>query len=111
MLSVFKPMSVSSIGRLDFSQMLFRDEAASIISKGQEVANEQLDAVIRDRVCAYIEDRADIYGAEITASVALSQHIPSEITLHGEIAPYAKRQLAAWISEELGIPKEAQNWK
>lgn len=90
----------------------FRDEAARIESDTQKQVEQELATVIREKVAAYIEDKAETMGAKLSVEVTLNEDmLPWEITLTGRVAPYAKSQLKAQIQEALAIPAQRQVWQ
>lgn len=97
---------------LDWTLPYEKDAAAAVL-QGQSMAKTQMDSIISERVCAYILDKASAYDATLSVSVTLSEDpipVPVAVNISGNISPYGKRQLQAWISQSLGIAKEAQTW-
>lgn len=94
----------------------FRDwEAASNIhsESGVYAYNETLQASITERTEAYILEKATSMGAELTATVTVSNEqppVPIAVTLTGNISPYNKAHLKQIIMNDLGIPEDAQHW-
>ena len=85
----------------------------SIAAYGQECYQTELASIIKQRCEAYILDKAQSLGAELTVEVTVSQDdmpVPLGATMRGSISPYARSQLASVISDQLGIPKEDQQW-
>ena len=90
------------------------------ISQGEEYAQagnlqarEELCSIIISRSEAYILDKANSYGANLTVEVTLDSAelpTPKSVTISGNISPYGKRQLQNAITQELGIPLEEQTW-
>ena len=95
--------------RLDFS-----DYEAAIGERAAELdvaGKEELAAIIAGRTAAYISDKADALGLRVTARVETEPGVdgtplPASAELTG---PYS-RELADWITGELGIPAERQVW-
>ena len=88
-------------------------DAAAAVASGEAAAYDELRAGIKARTEAYILDKAAFYAAELSVEVTLSDEdppIPCAVRLTGSVSPYAKQRLQQDISEELGIPKEAQIW-
>lgn len=80
-------------------------------SDGIRDADEAEAAYIKERVAAYILDKAETYGAAIAVDVTLdSDGIPVSARIQGRISPYAKQNLQNMMAEELGISKENQLW-
>ena len=88
-------------------------DAGTAVAAGKEMASEQVNAIITDRVSAYILDKAELLGVRLRVNVILTDAnppVPEQVHLSGNISPYAKTQLMQYISEQLGIPEEAQRW-
>ena len=72
---------------------------------------EELAAIIAGRTAAYISDKADALGLEVSVRVETEPGeegtpLPVSAELEG---PYSQ-DLADWIAGELGIPAERQVW-
>lgn len=86
-------------------------EAAAAAEVGSIYYQVSLAQVIQEQTRTYIMDKAQTLNASVTAEVVLDeQAIPKEVTIHGQISPYAKAQLTDYIASDLGIPKERQTW-
>ena len=108
--TVIKPLvdiRVESI--LDFTKDLtLKGEMA--VSQGEDMASEEMKRIIKEKTEAYILDKANALGAEITVEVALKDYIPAGVTIMGDISPFAKSSLSATIAQELDISPEEQIW-
>lgn len=81
---------------------------------GSAMANESVCAIIKDQAEAYILDKADRMNLDISVEVALDEYnnsVPCEVTIAGNLSPYAKEVLGSYIEENLGIAKEYQRWQ
>lgn len=80
---------------------------------GYTAAQDACGEIIKERVTAYILDKAESYGAELTVDVILDDSIPPvpcSIKLSGRISPYGKSALTNMIEKDLGINAEDQIW-
>ena len=77
---------------------------------GTEYAEQELRRIIIARTQTYIMDKAASFGVTVDVEVVLNEYTPQSVILKGSVSPGAKAQLTAWITENLGIPKEAQQW-
>lgn len=78
----------------------------------RSAANAQCE-VIRQRAESYVYDKAAKLGCDISVCILLSEaepYEPVEIQIKGKLSPYAKSQLSASITADLGIPEEEQHW-
>lgn len=80
---------------------------------GEKQAFDMMCSIIKSQTEAYILDKADSYGAELAVEVSVDGSdvpVPCAVRLSGSISPAGKQSLSRMISEELGIPLEAQIW-
>ncbi len=88
-------------------------DASSAVAEGEFSATQEMKAIIKQKVEAYILDKADSLGAEINANVSLcgdAMPAPNGVTISGKFSPYAKSVLSAYIADDLGIDLEDQIW-
>lgn len=86
---------------------------AAAAMEGSEAARDAAAGIITGEVSAYILDKAEALGVELTVEVELEHEgipIPRAVTLRGNVSPYAKQILSDLIRDELGIEVEAQRW-
>ena len=77
---------------------------------GQVAAENEMKQLISTQTEAYILKRAQQLGVQLEIEVFLEDLIPASVRITGAAAPYTKLQLTRYISENLGIPSEAQHW-
>ncbi len=90
------------------------DHAGAAVEDGLDYAQRAMARLIKTRTEAYILDKALAFQAQITVEVSVSDDetpIPIACTVTGNLSPYAKKQLMRIIESDLGIPKEAQQWR
>ena len=88
-------------------------EADRILADTKETTNQSLSAIIKNKTEAYILDKADSFGAELTVEVSLDGSdlpVPSSVRICGSLSPYARKRLENVISDEIGIALEDQKW-
>jgi len=89
------------------------NQADAITTSASASSNESICRIIKDNVQAYILDKANSYGVDLTVDVTLSEGeipAPVSVSLTGDVAPYTKRLLSEMIEKDLGIGTEAQIW-
>ena len=101
--------------RIDFSSILFSidsytSDANAAVSVGEAAAKESMQAVIKSKTEEYILDKAAALNAELDVQVTLNDMVPAKVALSGAVSPYTRSVLGSWITQQLGIPKEAQIW-
>ena len=113
LLVVIGPLVNIEIGNMQGSLKDFSQEAKSVAAFGQETALKEYAGIIKERTAAYILDKAESLGAELTVEVTLSDDdllVPCAVKLSGTISPYAKRVLTDTIAKDLGIQEGEQTW-
>lgn len=113
MLSVVSPLLSLRLDTLSQLRLSVAGEASAAAAQGEQDTLDAVGAVISERVAAYILDKAEALGAELTVTVTVSDTlwpVPESVCLAGSIAPYAKSVLSRYIADELGIDTEDQLW-
>lgn len=88
-------------------------DASAAVTEGENASAQALRERIKTETESYILDKAASFAVQLTVEVTLSDEdipVPSAVRLTGNVSPYAKLQLQQTISEDLGIPEEAQTW-
>lgn len=77
-------------------------------------ANSLMDGLISETAEAYILDKARMMGVEMTAQVTTALQtgypVPWRVSCVGDYSEAQKRELSRYISRELGIPEQRQEW-
>lgn len=82
-------------------------------TQGENNAKEAMAEIITRQTQAYILDKAESLGAELTVTLYLTDDlppVPCGAQISGKVSPYAKRILSEYMETELGISMEAQTW-
>ena len=104
--------SISFHGLTDYWNDLSYD-AQDYVSEGTAMAENQMCDIIKSQSEAYILDKANRMGLQITVEVELDGHnknIPCGVVVSGTVSPYARVQLGSYMEDMLGIAKENQKW-
>ena len=109
--ALLQPVLRTDLGglRLDLSGYggAIEERWAELYTAGKE----ELAAIIAERTAAYISDKADALGLEVTVRVETE---PGEegtpLPVAAEREGSYSQDLADWIAGELGIPAEWQVW-
>ena len=84
-------------------------EAAAAM--GADLARRETRRCIQQRLEAYILDKAQALGADITPTVELdAENYPESIELEGDCSEDIRQTLSSVITNDLGIPEEDQKW-
>ena len=108
--SVLSPILSLNLNRFQFYANDLTEQAQEAAQTGTEYAEQELRRIIISRTQTYIMDKAASFGVTVDVEVVLNEYTPQSVILKGSVSPGAKAQLTAWITENLGIPKEAQQW-
>lgn len=113
LLAVISPwVSISLDGLFDWTENITAD-SAEIVSEAKQMAEEQYRAGIKQRVEAYVLEKAESLQCSLTVDVHLSEGdvpTPERIVFSGNVSPFAKSTLTNWVSDNLGIGREEQAW-
>ena len=112
MVTALKPLKDLQIPTLEDWTASWNAEAEAAVREGEERYAGEYGAVIRQRLEAYILDKAAALGADVSARFTLDeQDLPRTVTLTGSCTPAQKQALARVLAEDLGIPEERQIWQ
>lgn len=112
-LAVIRPLADVQPGELLPSMGVFSETAQNIAATASEEALQEQRTVIKQQTETYVCDKAYALGCQVSVSVDLSDaspYAPCYIQISGNVSPYAKAQLSAMITSDLGIEPEAQQW-
>lgn len=108
-LTVLAPLADVELPRLNTSQI--HADADAAVREGIEQARQAKDAIISEALEAYIWNKADGLGLELTVRVTLDeQGLPKSVELSGAVSPADRQALSSCIARELGLGKEALIW-
>jgi stage III sporulation protein AF len=113
LLTLLYPMANLSITSLSGLADEFQYDAQQAVATGEANSKQKITAIIKERTAAYILQKADALGLELTVDVGVSSDeipVPHTVTIRGTAAPYARQQLQDMICRDLGISKENQLW-
>lgn len=88
-------------------------DAGYYVDDGKTYAKENTARIIKSQTEAYILDKAKNLDLQIAVEVELddsNNSVPCGVVISGAVSPYAKGVLGAYMQEQLGIPKENQQW-
>ena len=89
----------------------YRQQAEAAVATGQEMALREAHEGIQNALEAYILDKATELDADIDPQFILEDTgMPVSVRLEGKISPEKRQQLQSMITNDLGIPGEAQKW-
>lgn len=109
--TALKPLGQMRLPDLDALTGEYRHQAETAAAMGQEMARVETQEGIRKALEAYILDKAAELGMDVTPEIFLDESgIPVSIRLEGEISSEIRQKMQTIITNDLGIPGEAQKW-
>ena len=109
--TVVKPITQVRLNALDFLSWDLVQEAEAVSNMGAVHAQAELEAIIKQELCAYILDKAQDLGGSLSVEVSLDDGcIPVSVIITGTISTAVKDKLMQIMEEDLGIAKERQIW-
>ena len=109
--TALKPLGQLRLPNLDELSGEYRQQAEAAVAMGQEMARLEAREGIRKALEAYILDKAAELGMDVTPEIFLDESgIPVSIRLEGEISSELRQKMQTIITNDLGIPGEAQEW-
>lgn len=100
---------------LSLSADAYRQTLAEVTSDLENKQNRLLQTHIEERYAAYILDEALVLGiagakAEVKAYRTDGQWLPEGVCLTMTVTTEQKQKLSSWITQQMGIPTERQQW-
>lgn len=109
-ISMLSPIIRFPMGNISLHIDSISAEAENTVNVGKQIAEEEMRAIITSNTQAYILEKAKRLGADIEVEVYLENFVPVSVRIIGQTAPYTKLQLSEYISDNLGISTEDQQW-
>lgn len=110
-------LAITPLRELDLEEFTLeldsiRSEAEDVANAGKNQADEAMVNIITETCASYILTEADQLGAQVTVQVEVDPgtQLPTAVTITGTVTPYARQILSNYMTDTLGIPKEAQQW-
>lgn len=92
----------------------YTQDAEDAVALGKEQTALSVRNRIKETLASYILDKGAAHGAKLSVQVSLDDAYPPNllrVTLHGDIAPYAKAALQETLCRELGLEVEDIIWQ
>ena len=111
-ITVLTPLRNFRIGDLSGITRDFRLDANTIIDAGIQEANISKNKIICESVETYILDEAKQLGVNLEIHISTDDDCtPNCVRISGQVSPYIRSKLQQIISDDIGIPPEAQIWE
>ena len=109
-ITALSPISTFRVPDLMNDSISFSDQAEHAVKAGEDLANQMRSEIIKQQTESYILDKAAVSNMELNVNVQVLDGLPRAIYLCGEYSEIQKENFSAMITDELGIPKENQQW-
>ena len=89
------------------------EEGQQLADSGIAATYDQQKAIITEQATAYVLEKAKALNLDLSTEIAFSNDavpIPVKIYLFGAAGPFAREQMATFITENLGISEACQIW-
>lgn len=112
LVALLQPVLGTDLSRLDLEMGEYEQAVRERQEELEKMGKSDLSDIIAQRTAAYISDKADTLGIAVTAEVTVEPGengvpVPVEARLTGPTSG----ELADYMEQELGIPRERQVWK
>ena len=110
LVTLLRPVLGADLERLNWDLDAYRAAIEDRRAELEAAGSAELEAVIAEETVAYISDKADALGLAVTARVQVRTRAGLPVPWAAELTGRRSEELAAWIEEELGIPRGRQDW-
>ena len=110
-ITVVTPLSRKTIPEILTLPDQWLSEGEGAAALGADMARTETRRCIQQQLEAYILDKAQALGADITPTVELDEeNYPESVELQGDCSEAVRQKLSSVITNDLGIPEEDQTW-
>jgi len=113
LITVISPWTKIRFENISDAITINKQDANGIIADGSRYSEEMIKTGITSRAEAYILDKAESLGLDISVTVFLSgspPYSPESVEIAGYASPYNKKRIQTVIADDLGICEECQIW-
>lgn len=103
--------------RLSDLGQIFEDissEGEALAKEGDQLASEELSAVIKTQLESYILDKAESMNLKLEVNVSLDRSsdppLPEQVEMKGSVSAYHRAVLSQYITRNLGITEAQLQW-
>ena len=112
LVALLQPVLGTDLSRLDLEMGEYEQAVRERREELEKMGKSDLSDIIAQRTAAYISDKADTLGIAVTAEVTVE---PGEngvpVPVGARLTGPTSGELADYMEQELGIPRERQVWK
>ena len=109
---IISPWKDFTLQDLEMYNPLVTQYGQTYVETGKQITQNQIDAIITEKVESYILEKANQLGVQVEVRVELTEDsIPFKSIVSGRLSPEEKKTLSAFLQKEIGIQEEMQIWK
>ena len=111
--TVLAPISKISFSNISYYFDNVLEDSELHVGEGKIAAQNSISGIIKAQAEAYILDKANSMGLDLSVEVELDDNnysVPCGITIDGAVSPYIKEIMSDYIEETLGVTREKQRW-
>lgn len=109
-ITVIKPITDVRIEDMKTFAASIEVDADAAVANGENIAAEEMKRIIKDKMEAYIINKAKPLQTELDVEVIFDGIVPAAVKISGDFSPYVKSCIANSIAQDLDIPQEEQIW-
>lgn len=114
-IALVSPILSFDIDSFSMNAAYYRAELEDVQASVDETSNRLYRTIIEEESCAYILDKAQVIGLEVSSVTVTAKwgdgyFYPYELFIDAQGTQQDKDALLQAIEGELGIPSERQNW-
>jgi hypothetical protein len=107
---ILKPVIAVKLTDWKHFEVDLMEKSSEAVEEGERLALEALSESAAISAQSLVKQEAGKLGCQLEVTVFWEGSAPKEITLAGDVSPYTKSVMAQWITDNMGIPREAQLW-
>ena len=109
---IISPWKDFSLQDLELYNPLQTQGSELYVETGKQITQKQINGLITDKTEAYILEKANQMNVQVGVRVELSDDgLPVRSVITGRLSQEEKKELSAFLLNELGIKKEMQLWR
>lgn len=111
LVTLLRPLLGADLSRLDLDLEDYKEAIQERQTELEADGKTELARLIETRTAAYISDKADALGLELSVRVETRAEEGVPVPWSAELTGRQSEELSAYIERELGIPRGRQIWR
>lgn len=110
MIALLQPILELKPGMAEFRAEDYEEVLWERQEELRQAAGAEWEAIIEKEITAYISDKADALGVDVSVRIQTETGLDGNLVLLAELTGQPTEELAVHLEKELGIPRERQVW-